>query len=72
MQVTGLDGLKLARKKSLAVGVACKAIYGPAPGLEGRLSVIWVLNRWVFNFYVRSTPREVSLVTHGAVSIEKY
>ena len=32
------------------------AIYGPAPGLEGRPSELWVLNRWLFNFCVRSTP----------------
>ena len=36
MQVNGLEGKKLARKKSLAVGVACMATYGPAPGLKGR------------------------------------
>ena len=40
MQVNGPEGYKVARKKSLAVGVACMAIYGPAPGFE-----FWVLNR---------------------------
>ena len=34
MQVNGPDGQKLARKKSLAVSVACMAIYGPAQGLK--------------------------------------
>ena len=32
------------------------AIYRPAPGLKGRLFELWVLNRWLFNFCVRSTP----------------
>ena len=32
------------------------AIYGPAPGLHGRTFEVWVHNRWVFNFCVRSTP----------------
>ena len=32
------------------------ATYGPAPGFnEGRAFELWVLNRWVFNFCVRST-----------------
>ena len=32
------------------------AVYGPVPGLKWRTSELWVLNRWVFNFCVRSTP----------------
>ena len=51
MQVNGPEGLKY-----LAVGVACKAIYGPAPGLKGRTFELRVFNRCVFNFCVRSTP----------------
>ena len=42
-------------KKSLAVGVACMAIYGPAPGFKGRTIGLWVLNTWVFNFCIHST-----------------
>ena len=56
MQVNGPEGYKLARKNSLAVGVACMAIYRPAPGFKGRTFTLWVLNSWVFNFCVRSTP----------------
>ena len=48
MQVNGPEGLKLARKKSLAVSVACMAMYGPAPGLKGRTFELWVFNRWFF------------------------
>ena len=33
-QVNGPEGYKLVRKKSLAVGVACMATHGPAPGLK--------------------------------------
>ena len=36
MHVNGPEGQKLPRKKSLAVGVACKAMFGPTPGLKGR------------------------------------
>ena len=45
MQVNGPEGSKLARKKSVAVGVACRAMYGQAPGLKGRTFKLWVLNR---------------------------
>ena len=31
------------------------AIHGPAPAFKGRTFEFWVLNRWVFNFCVRST-----------------
>ena len=31
-------------------------IYWPAPGFKGKTFELWVLNRWVFNFCVRSTP----------------
>ena len=41
MQVNGPEGYKLARKKSQAVGVACMAIYGPAPGFKGRTFKLW-------------------------------
>ena len=34
MQVNGPEVYKLARKKSMAVGVACMAIHKPAPGLK--------------------------------------
>ena len=68
MQVNGPGGLKLARKKSLAVGVACMAICRPAPGLKGRTSELWVINKWVFNFYVRSTLLSKSVCKHDGVS----
>ena len=32
------------------------AIYGPTPGLKGRTFELWVLNTWVFNFCICSTP----------------
>ena len=50
MQVNGPDGWKLARKKSLAVGVACMAIYRPAPGLKGRTFELCIHND--YNGYV--------------------
>ena len=56
MQVNGLEGLKLARKKSLAVSVACMAIYWPTPGFKGRTFKLCILIRWDFNFCVRSSP----------------
>ena len=34
MQVNGVEGQKLAEKKSVAVGVARTAIHGPASGLK--------------------------------------
>ena len=47
---------KQERKKSLAVSVACMAIYWPTPGFKGRTFKLWVLTRWDFNFCVRSSP----------------
>ena len=44
------------RKKSLAVSVACLAIYWPTPGFKGRTFKLCVLTRWDFNFCVRSSP----------------
>ena len=41
--------------KSLAVGAADVAIYGPAQGLKRRASKLWILKRRVFNFCVRIT-----------------
>ena len=40
----------------MTVGVAYMAINIPAPGFKERTFELWVLNRWVFNFYVCSTP----------------
>ena len=54
--MNGPEGQQLARKICLAVGIACVAIYGPAPGVKGTTFDLWVLNRWVFNFCIRS-PR---------------
>ena len=48
MHVNGPLGSKLASRKSLAVGVACMAIYGPAPGFKGRTFELFVLNRRFF------------------------
>ena len=56
MRVNGPEGWKLARKNSLAAGVACMAIYTPVPGLKGRTLELWDLNRWVLNFCIRSAP----------------
>ena len=47
---------KQERKKSLAVSVACMAIYWPTPGFKGRTFKLCVLTRWDFNFCVRSSP----------------
>ena len=43
-------------ENSLAVSVACMAIYWPNSGLKGRTFKLCVLTRWVFNFCVRSSP----------------
>ena len=43
-------------KKSLAVSVACMAIYWPSPGFRGRTFKLCVLDRWDFNFCVRRSP----------------
>ena len=73
MQVNGPGGQKVARKKSLAVGVACMAIYGPAAGLKVRPFELRVLNRQVFKFCVGSTPLLCSLSVApqwGAADVE--
>ena len=44
------------RKKSLAISVACMAIYWLTPGFKGRTFKLCVLTRWDFNFCVRSSP----------------
>ena len=46
MQVNGPEGYKEARKKSLAVSIACMAIYWPTPGFNERTFKPCVLNRW--------------------------
>ena len=43
-----------SRKKSLAVGEACVAIFWPVPGFKGTTFEFGVLNRWVFNICVWS------------------
>ena len=40
--------VEIGKGEILAVGVACMVIYGPAPGLNGRIIELWVLNRRVF------------------------
>ena len=47
---------KQERKNSLAVSVACIAIYWPIPGFKGRTFKLCVLTRWDFNFCVPSSP----------------
>ena len=49
--------VEIDKKKSLAVSVACMAIYWPTPGFKGRTFELCVLTRWDFNFCVRSSPR---------------
>ena len=59
--------VEITRKKSLAVSVACMAIYCPTPGFKfkGRTFKLCVLTRWGFNFCVRSSPmRERNTHTH--------
>ena len=41
---TGL--VEIGQKKSLAVDIACMAIYWPTPGFKGRTFKLCVLNRW--------------------------
>ena len=52
--------VEITMKKSLAVSVACMAIYWPTPGFNGRTFKLCVLSRWDFNFFVRSSPLRVS------------
>ena len=47
MEVNGSEGEKIVRKKSLAVCLACMAMYGPTPCLKGRAFELWVVNRRV-------------------------
>ena len=65
MQVNGLEGLKLARKKSLAVSVACMAIYWPTPGFKGRTFKLCILIRWDFNFCIHSFPLRAQFKVAG-------
>ena len=51
-----MEEWKEARKKSLAVSVACRAIYQPTPSFKGRTFKLCVLTRWDFNFCVCSSP----------------
>ena len=44
------------RKKSLAVCIACMALYWPTPGFKGRTFKLCILTRWDFNFSIRSSP----------------
>ena len=55
IQVNGPEGLKLARKNSLAVSVACMATYWPTPGFKERTFKLCVLTRYDFNFCIRSS-----------------
>ena len=48
-----------ARKKFLAVSVACLATCWPTPGFKGRTFKLCVLTRRDFNFFVRSSPLRV-------------
>ena len=56
IQVNGPERYKLAKKRPLAVSVACMAICWPTPGFKGRTWKLCVLNRWGFNFCVCSSP----------------
>ena len=56
-------GYKLARKKSLAVSVACMAIYWLTPGCKGRTFQLCVLNRWDY-FCIHSST------LWGAIQVE--
>ena len=47
---------KQRRNKSLAVSVACMAIYWPTLGFKGRTFKLCILNRWDLNFCIRSFP----------------
>ena len=38
------------QERSLAVSVACMAIYWPTPGFKGRTFKLYVLTRWDFNY----------------------
>ena len=51
-----ISGQVLEKMKSLAVTVACMAIYWPTPGFKGRTFKLCVLTRLDFNFCVRSSP----------------
>ena len=72
MQVNGPEGQKSARDKSLAVSVACIAIYLPTPGSIGKTFKLCVLNRWDFNFCVRSSPlrgNELNSARSGSIKL---
>ena len=48
--------VEISKEDFLAVSVACMAIYLPSPGYKGRTFKLCFLNRWNFNFCVRSSP----------------
>ena len=56
MQVSGPEGYKLAKLKSLARSVACIAVLGPTTGLKGRILLLRVLKTWGFNFSASAVP----------------
>ena len=53
-----------SRKKSLAEGVACMAIFWPTPGLIGRTFELWVLNTWAL-ISASAAPDCELLLKHG-------
>ena len=48
--------VEISKEKSLAISVACMAICLPTPGFKWRTFKLCVLNKWDFNFCVRSSP----------------
>ena len=58
-----------SRMKSMAVGEACLAIFWATPGFKGSTFQLWVLDTWVNNFCVRSTPLRdtMSAVGHSGM-----
>ena len=62
--------VELAKEETLAVSVACVAVYWPTRGFKGRTFQLCVLIRWDFNFCVRSgTLISVSAAPHCRVKL---
>ena len=64
------EGQELEIDQSLAVSVACMAIYRPTPGSKGRTCKLCVLTRWDFNFCVCSSPLREDWLEIERVSIK--
>ena len=76
MQVNGPEGYKLARKKSLAVSVACIAVYWPTPSFKGTLVSASAAPhcgaRWKTRLFLYRSVGTIYLVKEATVPIQTF